>query len=832
MPRLPIAELISAISKTPVEREVAKTAEQLAKEAPEIAQHLPGVPYAGTEALKPFVRATRAPKGGDVGALVQKTKRALGGFVQAEPNLPKHYQDMFLEARYKVESATSRADKTVLDRVASKLEGDPASQARLMSDYLTLADEFSDLQSRFSKDPTTPVYGRGGATIDEIERELQAVMGEMRKNPGAVQAAQGFRAVADELFNDMVRYGLIAPNRYRKDWTPRQQIMEIARGMSEAYGPESVGGEVLSIMERRTQTGGVTETNMISVLRKVLREFHEKVAGDDLVLRILSDPALNRTDEFAARPGALLPKGWALYRPRPGLPGWRIPEAEAHVAAGVADALGADARTLVPGSFVLPEDIVGRLENFYPPPVQRGAEETAYKAGRMMARAFTVYNPANTALNLVSDFSVAALGLPGERANLGGFLRFYPGAFLESVRGAFGRGSEVFDRAVQEGITSATFERATGGENIPTALKAALGAETSRNPFGHLANVARRARLAVESAPRIAAGLAAEQRVINEAAARGRFGALTRQEAAAEFGRVGRAITLPFGAGAPEHTRSPFFRFAAPFVQFIGLATDRTVKLLSLPGSRGRAWAAVIAVPTAAFMWNRQNEAFRDVEMALHQRDRYSMHVIAPDPEDPSVPMKDRNGKPVVLRFRYFVPEEVASMFGLSNLPTRAADVLEGRSTLGEQVAISGAQTVESVGRQVVPAQIVAELASGRSLLTGEEKPRAELLTRSIPIVRELQEGYKGAANAGPLEGVKRVVQETAGIRFATPAKKGRADADILELKFKLRDARSKMRSAYRRGDRVEGERWRDEIYKIANRIRAINASRRKSRTK
>jgi len=816
MPRIPIAEIIGALRSTPVAEQAAKTTEQLAKEVPAITEHLPGVPYAGSEAMRPFVRATEAPKPPEVADLIQNTKRLLGGFTNAEPNLPKHYQDMFLEARYRTETAGARADKVVLDRVASKFDGDVPAKARLMSDYLTLADEFSDLQSRFAKDPDTPVYGRGGATIDKVEAELHAVMGEMRKSPDVVQAAQGFRNVSDELFNNMVSYGLIAPNRYRKDWTPRQQIMEIARGMSEAYGEGSVGGEVLSTMERRTVTGGVTETNMVDVLRKVLKEFHEKVAGDDLVLRVLADPSLNRTDEFALKPGALLPEGWGLYRPRPGLPGWRIPEAEAHVATGAADRLGADARTLVPGAFVLPKDMIHRLENFYPKPPRPGIESSAYAAGRAMARTFTVYNPANTAMNAVSDFGLAALGLPGEKNDLGGFLRFYPQAALEAVRGAFGGASPIYERGVQEGLGSATFVGATGGESVPASLAAALGKEPSKNPFAHAGNVMRRARMAVEMAPRLAAGMAAE----------------ARTGSAEEFGRVGRAITLPYGAGAPEHTRSPFFRFAAPFVQFMGLATDRVAKLLTLPGSRGRTWAAVLAVPTAAFMWNRQNEAFRTVEMSLNKRDRYAMHVIVPNLSDPERPALDVNGKPVVLRFRYFVPEEVAGMFGISNMPSRIADYVEGRAGIVDELASSGASAVENIGNQVVPAQIAASLASGRNLQTGEEQPRLEIATRSIPIVREGIEAVKGAINEGPVGAIKRLGEEVSAVRFITPAKKGRADADILELKFKLKDARQKMQAAYRKGDRASAEVHKADIYKIANRIRAINAARRKGRTR
>jgi hypothetical protein len=590
--------------------------------------------------------------------------------------------------------------------------------------------------------------------------------------------------------------------------------MEIARGMSDAYGEHSVGGEVLSTMERRTLTGGVTETNMVGVLRKVLKEFHEKRAGDDLVLRVLADPAMNRTEEFALKPGELLPKGWTMYRPRPGLPGWKIPEADAHFAAGVADHLGADAKSLVPGSFVIPEDMAQRLENFYPEHPRPGVESTVYKMGRATARAFTVYNPANTAMNLVSDFGLATLGLPGEKNNLRGFLRFYPQALGESIKGAFGGNSALYERGVQEGLGSATYIEATGGAQVPASLAEALGETPSKNPFSHAANVLRRSRMAVEMAPRLAAGMAAE----------------ARTGAASEFGRVGRNITLPYGAGAPEHTRSPFFRFAAPFMQFIGLATDRTAKLLTMKGSRGRAWAAVVAVPTAAFMWNRQNQAFRDVEMSLNKRDRYTMHVIVPG-ED-GAPAHDVNGKPIVLRFRYFVPEEVAGMFGLSNIPARVADLVEGRATVGDLAASSAATAIEQAGSQVVPAQIAVGLATGRNLQTGQAVPRAEIAANAIPIVRQGLEAVKQTENEGVVGGIKSLVEGASAVRFDTPVKKGRADADIEDLKVKLKDERTMMRSSFRKGDRATGMQHQRNIYKIANRIRAINAARRKGRSK
>jgi hypothetical protein len=818
VPRIPISEVVGHLAEimrgfktTPVAEAAAKTSEELAAEVPAITEHLPDVVYNGPPKLKPYVRATAPSEKPTLKERVQGVKTGIGGIFSAEPNLPKNYQNMFLSARYEAATAQERADAAIHSRITSKLEGDVATKSRLMMDYLTLADEFSDLHSKWTKDPDTPVFGRGGATLPEIEDALHIAYDAMAKHPDAVQASQGFRAVSDELFNNMVQYGLITPNRYRKDWTPRQQIMEMARGLSAAYGDQSVGGEVLAQMERRTLTGGVTETNLLKVLRSVLKDYHEKVAGDKLVMRILSDPAVNRTADFKV--GDRLPRGWVNYRPRPGLPGWRIPDADAQVAAGVADALGADVRTLTPGGFVIPEDISRRLEKFYPERPGQGGE-TAYKVGRFLARAFTVYNPANTALNLGSDFGIALLGLPGERSQTGAFLRFYPRAFVESMKGAFGGESPVFERAVQEGLGSATYVESVTGEQIPEKLAEALGEQPSKNPFKHLANVMRRARLGVEMAPRIAAGQAAEHVTGNPE----------------EFGRVGRAITLPYGAGAPAVTRTNIARWVAPFWQFMGLATERTAKLLTEPGSRGRAWAAVLGVPVAAFMWNRHNEDFRQVEMALRKRDRYAMHIIAPDPADPSKPALDRNGKPIVLRFRYFMPEEVAQQFGVSMLPSRITDLVEGRVGPGEAIGESAASAVEQGFQQFVPAGIAVGIGTGRNVLTGQEQPRAEIARKSIPILREVEEAVRGVQNAGPIEGVKRLAEEVSGVRFATPVRRGRSDADLEDLKVQLKDTKTQMRSAYRRGDRARGEEFRARVYKIANRIRAINKARRKAR--
>jgi hypothetical protein len=132
-----------------------------------------------------------------------------------------------------------------------------------------------------------------------------------------------------------------------------------------------------------------------------------------------------------------------------------------------------------------------RLEHFYPEKQGHGAE-TAYKAGRFLARWFTVYNPANTALNVGSDFGVGLMGLPGEKADPAGFLRFYPQAFVESVRGAFGRAAPVYERAIQEGLGSATYVESVAGGTVPEHLAEAAGIEVKKGVGSRLANVARR----------------------------------------------------------------------------------------------------------------------------------------------------------------------------------------------------------------------------------------------------------------------------------------------------------------------------------------------------
>src|SRR5574339_283609 len=131
-----------------------------------------------------------------------------------------------------------------------------------------------------------------------------------------------------------------------------------------------------------------------------------------------------------------------------------------------------------------------------------------------------------------------------------------------------------------------------------------------------------------------------------------RLQALQRTGSTAEFGRAARIGTLPYGAGAPANVRNATARFLAPFMQFMGLATNRVVEMVGTNGSRTRILAGLTAVPTATMMWNMQNEEFQRVEDSMPEYERDQMHVIIPDPTDPTKPALDRNGKPIVMRLR------------------------------------------------------------------------------------------------------------------------------------------------------------------------------------
>jgi hypothetical protein len=257
------------------------------------------------------------------------------------------------------------------------------------------------------------------------------------------------------------------------------------------------------------------------------------------------------------------------------------------------------------------------------------------------------------------------MGMPGEKADPVGFLRFY-GHGMKAAK-AYVNGSryemkingqtiDVTDLVAREGVGDATFQKFLSGFKTSPELARYLPTEAEKAGLGGgVLRGLENSRATVELTPRIAAGLAAFEKT-------GRVG---------EFGRVGRNITLNFSGGRPMAAEIPLVKFISPFITFTGLAADRTLKLLGTEGSRARTIASLVAFPTAATAWNNHNDEFRAIEQSITERDRDQMHIIVSEWDDINKPLRDKDGSPVVLRLRYFIPEEMAKMVGLGNLVGR-----------------------------------------------------------------------------------------------------------------------------------------------------------------
>jgi hypothetical protein len=94
---------------------------------------------------------------------------------------------------------------------------------------------------------------------------------------------------------------------------------------------------------------------------------------------------------------------------------------EADFLSGAADVLHKD--KYASGGFVIPKALKAALENISPK--DAAAEDVWRKAGKGVARWLTVYNPKNLSLNIGSDLVTALMGMPGEKAQPLGILRWY-----------------------------------------------------------------------------------------------------------------------------------------------------------------------------------------------------------------------------------------------------------------------------------------------------------------------------------------------------------------------------------------------------------------------
>lgn len=776
-----------------------------------------GVPFPGTPEVAQAMRSSRQIEQIPAREWGRGIRNFVGGFFDIAPGTPGRFKEWFRDARLRHSIAEVDAVemlKTALDPI----QDNHYYKYTKLSDFMRTADALAQVRREIElgkRDPDLPVTWTG-ASMGDLQDTFGALAGELQHMPDVMEAHKNVRAVLDDVFADMAERDYIHPDRYLEDYLPTEKLQLIGEGLNQMRGENKFGGRVLPAMLQRGANNMIGETDLVSVMHDYLADYYRKTAEDSFITKVLDDPNLNLTRFFNA--GDALPRGIVALKTGPGMPGYGIKRPEMHflegAQAGIAGITGGVEKGTYRGmGAVMPEEIADAIMSFKPMQPDSTAAKF-YHAGQSWSRLMTVYNPRNTALNVVSDLLLALLGEPGEKARPLGILRFEPAAVRIAFKavfkkerefinpgGAYNRAVDAYGLAKAAGLGQSTLISDIGG--LPIDEDLAKFAETlTPNPLENVRRFMAKTRQAVELSPRIAAGLEA----------------LARTGSLEEFGRVGRDITLPYGYGAPAHARVPFVRFLTPFIQFVGLATKRVFDLTTTPGSRTRGVLALSAVPTAVWMWNTQNDEFRKAEASLKPFERDQMHVILSDPDNPAKPAKDEKGEYRILRTRFWVPEEVMRTFGLGNLPSRISRVAQGRETISEVARESQASLRENVAFQLGPVGAAQELLTGRSLLTGEEKksPFNEPgVARKVASAAEYTGTPQGrgiaqvirAAQGGSLEDIFRsAVEQTVGISYSrTESGVGRAsDADLKDMARKIRELAQEATYAGKRGD-MEG---------------------------
>lgn len=744
----------------------------------------PGVPVAGVPEVAQQVNVTAATEM-TTADRIQALKTHLGGLIRRDPNLPKDVQEKLYRGSWRKEAANEVADLDI-GQWFSPLKRDPVSQTKLVHNYMVTEDEVAQAM-RYGK---THIRDIPIETWQESARRLQEAVD---LDPEVQEALKRIRGALDEQFEDMATRQWIDRNRYLGDYTPIRRINASLDGLASFFGEdaEALKSRLLAAQQKRTGAQTPREVDLIKVFRATRAEYLRKVAEHETALDLFSDPTINLTEHFAQ--GQALPRDVAVVRTGAGMFGATIKANEGYFIDGALRAMDPKGHLNL-GGFVVPKPVAEAIGHFNRP-VHSGAENWWYKSGTNIAKMLTVYNPANTMVNLLSDAPVAMF--VGPESHPLGFLKWAGRAYPAAVRGARGKGGthvklhgrtvDVWDMAVREGITSGTIAAELGsGVKLPPEL-ARLYPEAERNHANWLARIARKletSRLAVEAGPRIAAGLEAVERTGDWS----------------KFGQVGRDITFRYGAGAPRVSQFPAIRMISPFLQFQGLATARVLDLAnakSLP-TKARIAIGLAAVPLSAHMWNHQNDEYKQVELALPEYERNQLHIVVPDPTDPSKPRRDIEGQPVVLRFRYWVPEQVLSTVGLGNLATRAERTVTGRDTPMQFLSQTVKGAGESISNMLVLPSIVQEAVTGKT----ERGPMSgtDWVNRIAPITRIATKAVERGQDYGPAEGAKTAVLETAGARFARARHVDvkLLDAQLQEAVRKMNESKGRFRSAAR----------------------------------
>jgi hypothetical protein len=785
-----LPEIGEAMFKPSIPEAVERTPTSLieaGKQLPSpIAQRQVGVPYHGDPGLQGATRTTEGMPN-SVGDWVRSKKDALMGFIQSDPGMPQDIADKLVNHRASVEESNYLASKA-LQPIYGGLTRAPMEQAAAMWDYATSADDLAQAQ-REGYSHILKVGSNGDVMHVPVDRwadHTQKLKDYVDADPQISDALAKRTDMWKSVFQSMVDEGAIVPERELQDYTPMRHLTGIARGLATATGDETLVRR-LSSVQRRGVAGGARETNLAVLEHDVIRRFLKWKADRALFSSLMADKTINLTDQFKF--GEPLPANLTRYDPGKGQIGYMNRPPEMDFMSGAADVLHKD--KYASGGFVIPKALKGALENISPKDSQ--AEDVWRQAGKGAARWLTVYNPKNLSLNIGSDLATALMGMPGEKAHPIGILRMY-GKVVQGVVQAAIKGTgytvdtihgpiDVMDQANQQGLMGSTFmSQVKGGGSIAPELEHLMppGEVNQTNPAARFAG---NLRQGFELAPRIAAGLEAFERTGD----------------IKEFGRVGREITLNYGGGAPAASRQPMWKLLAPFIKYTGLATRRFANLAMTPGSRGRTIAAVVGVPFAAMMWNRQNEAFKKVEDALPDYERTGMHITVPNPANPAVPLVDRQGKPVVLRFRYMITEEMMKQAGLGNLPARIGRLASGQDTPIQALEQTAKAVGGNIGSMITMPSLALDALSDTDRM-GKHRDIGEKLTRMIPMAKIINEGWSNTKDYGPLAGAQRTAEELAGASFANVVRKGPnvMDATLMDHIRELKDARSALRLSNR----------------------------------
>lgn len=762
-----------------------------------ITERAPASPYFGAPETKPIVRATEAPSHTatevpGVGTLDDPgptLKNLLKGFLvrdpEVEPSVMRRSEigEKLYRGAWRTEVAPEVADRDVASWL-EPLKKDPVNQAALLSDYMTALDEWA----QGARDGKTHIKNIPidvwKATSDQLQKRVNA-------DPEVAAAAQNVRTNLDGMFQDMVQRGWIAPDRYLNDYTPVRRLNAMLDGLAKFTGedPQALRSRLLSAQQERGKGRlALRETNLVDLLRRHRAEYLSKIAQHEAFTDIISDPTVNFTDKFAGKSD--LPQDLAVYRPGPGMFGSTAKTAEGYLLDAYGKAIDPKG-SVAAGGYVLPKRLVQALNEFDKRQL-KGTEHALSKASGMLAKWLTVYNPANTQINRASDLLVAMFYPQEGRAHPLGVLRWYGEGMKAGYKTAFnggqhlvtlhGRTVDVTDLALREGLTTSTVQHLVGGERMPAELaKFSEGGEAAYKAWQNDLFAKMEAdRLATELSPRIAAGLEAVERTGDWK----------------QFGRVGRDVTFRYGAGAPRNVHQPILRAMAPFLQFQGLATQRILQTWGASGAEGKARVllGLVAVPAAIGMWNTQNDAYKQAELSLPEYERNQMHIWMPGP-DPAKPRLDVTGKPVALRFRLWVPDQVAQQFGLGNVAPRMQRVIEGRDTpmqfMKESASMAGEQTASSL---VIPQAIQQLLGADRS---ATEKTPEQRIERLVPLARTVAETVRAGKNFGLDEATVKFLQGITGMRQASVTSRGNAlmDAQFTEARQKLKKATAMVRA-------------------------------------